>query len=385
MQSKQMILELKALPNMNLSEIMAIQPQLGFIFGPTTVFEDSVWIKKLLENSRGVQWVGCSTAGEASNDGVSDDTVVLSTLRFDNPKSKFKTAICRVDQADRSDSAGIALAKQLSAPDLRSMIVISPGVNVNGSLLVKGITESVGANVIVTGGLAGDGGKFQRTYTLSPEGVSHDHVVGIGFYGDAVHMQHGCMGGWDPFGKVRRVTKSKGNVVFELDGSPALDVYKEYLGEHAKELPASGLMFPFSLMNSEQAESGLIRTILAVDEKEGSLTFAGDVDQGAYVRLMHANTKGLVDGARMAAKSATAKGTSQDAFALIVSCVGRKLVMGINVDEEIEAIREMFGDRCTLTGFYSYGEISPYLKTVGCQLHNQTMTISYLSENTNAE
>lgn len=380
MKTKQTVAKAKDLKTGALSDIQAIKPQLGFIFGSTAVFENSEFMKSLVDQKQTTQWIGCSTAGEVSNKGVTDDTAVITGIHFDKPNAKFKVATCRVTNADDSEQAGMKLAKTLAGPDLTGVIVISPGVNVNGSLLVKGISEGVGNKVVITGGLAGDGGKFQKTYTLSPEGVTSDHVVGIGLYGDAIQLRHGCMGGWDPFGKTRKVTKSKGNVVFELDGQPALNVYKEYLGEHAKDLPASGLMFPFSMLSDEKSESGLIRTILAVDEKAGSLTFAGDVEQGRFVKLMHANTKGLVEGAKGAAENAVLKGLAENAFAMIVSCVGRKLVMGANVDEEIEAISEIFGKGCSLAGFYSYGEISPFLATVGCQLHNQTMTISYVCE-----
>lgn len=380
MKTKQLSIKMKDLSQANTGELASIQPQIGFVFASALAFENDQFVKKLQASTPGTQWVGCSTAGEVSKLGVTDQTVIVTALHFDNPGAKFKVQVRKVGGAAGSRQAGAELARSLHAPDLRSIIVMSPGVDVNGSLLVKGITEVVGPNVIVTGGLAGDGGNFKKTYTLSPEGISSDHVVGVGWYGDAVKLQHGCMGGWDPFGKVRQVTRSQSNVVYEIDGKRALDIYKEYLGEHAKDLPASGLMFPFQLLSNEKAETGLIRTILAVDEQAGSLTFAGDLDQGSYVRLMHANTKGLVSGAKSAAQNAVVKGAAPASFAMIVSCVGRKLVMGANVDEEIEAIADIFGGGCSLAGFYSYGEISPFLADVGCQLHNQTMTISYLSE-----
>jgi len=378
MKTKQLTLKVKDLNSASVGEISTIQPQIGFIFAAVDAFQNAKFIKQLTSDSQ-TKWVGCSTAGEVSQKGVTDDTAILTGIHFDNSKSKFKIATATISNADESEKAGRLLADQLVSSDLRSMIVISPGVTVNGSQLTQGITTVVGSKVTVTGGLAGDGGKFLKTYTLSPLGVSSDQVIGIGFYGDSIQLKHGCMGGWDSFGKTRKVTKSKLNVVYELDGKPALDIYKEYLGEYAKDLPSSGLMFPFAILNDQQADTGLIRTILAVDDKMGSLTFAGDVAQGCYVRLMHANTNGLVEGAKAAAKDATIQGVATQAFAMIVSCVGRKLVMGANVDEEIEAISDVFGSGCSMTGFYSYGEISPFANG-GCQLHNQTMTISYISE-----
>jgi hypothetical protein len=178
------------------------------------------------------------------------------------------------------------------------------------------------------------------------------------------------------------VTRCEGNVLFELDGEPALAVYKRYLGDYAKDLPASGLLFPFEMLQSEGQPTGLIRTILGIDEAFGSLTLAGAIDASGYLRLMHASTDKLVDGAESAATQASGKaGDEQNAsLALLVSCVGRKLVMGGRVDEEVEAVAEVIGKQAVITGFYSYGEISSQLPGVGCALHNQTMTITRISE-----
>ncbi|MGE0763911.1 MAG: FIST signal transduction protein [Bdellovibrionales bacterium] len=381
MKTNQIIIKNQNLLTASLDKINENDPQLGIVFASTNAFESADFIQKLKKSSPKIQWVGCSTAGEVSRSGVTDDTTILTTIHFDNPKSNFRIAASKVTNADDSYAAGKRLAEELNNENLRGLVVMAPGVNINGSQLVKGASEAIGNKVVMTGGLAGDGGKFVKTYTLSPSGVSSDHVIGIGFYGDTVNLQYGCRGGWDAFGKERKVTKSKANILYELDGKPALDVYKEYLGEYAKDLPASGLMFPFSLMSGQEAGNDLIRTILGINEAEGSLTLAGNIEQGSTVRLMHASTGGLVNGAKAAATHAIQGGRGQSSLAIIVSCVGRKLVMGANVDEEIEEIAEMFGPQCTLTGFYSYGEISPFGTLMTCELHNQTMTISYIYEN----
>jgi hypothetical protein len=211
--------------------------------------------------------------------------------------------------------------------------------------------------------------------------LSSDRLTCVGFYGEKLLLSHGSFGGWSPFGPARKVTRSEHNVLFELDGEPALEVYKRYLGEHAKDLPASGLLFPFAMLGSDHNEVGLIRTILGIDEAQGSLTLAGDIDTNGYLKLMHASTDALVDGAESAAEAAKAMQTPNGpALALLVSCVGRKLVMGGRVDEEVEAVADVIGKNTTLTGFYSYGEISPFNLATECKLHNQTMTITVISE-----
>jgi hypothetical protein len=243
------------------------------------------------------------------------------------------------------------------------------------------MTEVLGAHVPITGGLAGDGGDFVRTWVLDDNGVSSRRIVCIGLYGAGLLFSHGSFGGWSPFGPARKVTRSDHNILYELDGESALAVYKRYLGEHAKGLPASGLLFPFAMLGKDHSELGLIRTILGVNEADGSLTLAGEIDTDGYLKLMHASTDALVGGAETAAEAARdMQATQGEGLALLVSCVGRKLVMGGRVDEEVEAVADVFGPGTALAGFYSYGEISPFGKATGCKLHNQTMTIAYMSE-----
>jgi len=247
--------------------------------------------------------------------------------------------------------------------------------------LIVGMAEVLGQQVPITGGLAGDAAAFTETWVLNQSGVHRDELVCLGLYGEALQFSHGSFSGWSPFGPARKVTRCEHNVLYELDGESALAVYKKYLGEHAKQLPASGLLFPFAMLGRDHSEIGLIRTILGVDEASGSLTLAGEIDPEGYLKLMHANTDALVGGAEAAAQAALAmQGTPQPGLALLVSCVGRKLVMGGRVDEEVEAVGAVFGRGATLAGFYSYGEISPFTRSVDCKLHNQTMTITYLSE-----
>jgi hypothetical protein len=180
------------------------------------------------------------------------------------------------------------------------------------------------------------------------------------------------------------VTRSEANVLYELDGKPALALYKEYLGDRAKDLPASGLLFPLSLRKNAKDEKVLVRTLLAVDHEKQSMTFAGDLPKGALVQLMKADFERLIGGASLAsamARDTMATGKVQDRLAIAISCVGRRLVLGDRTEEEIEAVGDTLrGDGgLHVTGFYSYGEISPYASG-HCDLHNQTMTITVIGE-----
>jgi hypothetical protein len=357
--------------------LMALKPQWVIALGSAAALQAGAGALAAAfpEASR----MGCSTAGEISGAGVTDGTLVVTALAFD--KAHIKQASTVLSGMEDSFDAGRRLALDLPLEGLRAIVILGQGVKINGSAVLSGLVDVVGPHIPITGGLAGDGGAFVETWVLDNQGVSNDRIVCMGLYGEDLVFSHGSFGGWSPFGPARQVTRCDNNVLYELDGEPALDVYKRYLGEHAKDLPASGLLFPFAMLGKDHNELGIIRTILGIDEKNGSLTLAGDIVPDGYLKLMHASTDALVSGAETAAQAS--RGTTspdQAGLALLVSCVGRKLVMGGRVDEEVEVVADLYGSNTTFAGFYSYGEISPHAGLMSCKLHNQTMTISYISE-----
>lgn len=385
MHIRQIILQGTDIAPADVAPLVSLQPQLVLVFASLEAMQalDAGRIRALIPQA---QWVGCSTAGEISGQGVSDGSIVLTALHFDRPAFR----VASVELADMTDSqaAGRRLAARLAHPELRHVLVLGQGAGINGSALVDGLTGTLGDGVVVSGGLAGDGGRFTGARVWGPDGISATSVVGIGFDGPGWHISHGSMGGWQRFGPVRSVTRSDGNVLYELDGERALDIYKRYLGDYAAQLPASGLLFPWSVLGSDAQAEGITRTLLGISEADGSLIMAGDIPQGGQLQLMHASVDALVDAAEQAAQTAAATTTDQpgtavgpdQALALLVSCVGRKLVMGARVDEEVEAVSQMLGQHTTLAGFYSNGEISPHIHSTNCKLHNQTMTITLLRE-----
>lgn len=319
---------------------------------------------------------GCSTAGEIHGTQVEDDSLSVAVMQLE--KGRIRSARSPVDDAKHSFEAGAAIADSLLGDDLRGVFVLSDGLKVNGSELVRGLTSNLPRDVAITGGLAGDGPRFQRTWTLDDGVPASGSVTAIGLYGRDVHVGHGSKGGWDLFGPERRVTKSSGNVLYELDGRPALELYKEYLGERAAGLPATALLFPLALRRTREDGETVVRTVLAVDEAAQSMTFAGDVPQGATAQLMRANFDRLVDGAHDAAQMVDTAGVG-DVLAVAISCVGRRLVLGERTEEEVEATLDVLPANARQIGFYSYGEISP-LSNGSCDLHNQTMTLTTVRE-----
>jgi len=362
-----------------LAELQSADASLALIFGAVDHLSAPGFSDLLQQALPQAILLGCSTAGEINPDGVDDGSCSVTAIHFDH--TVLTKGSTRLTGMEDSFAAGERIGRQIAAPGLKAVLVFGPGVMINGSGLVDGITSIIGSRVPITGGLAGDGGAFRRTFTLGPEGVADDRVVAVGLCGERLRFGHGSFGGWEPFGPARKVTRCEGNVLYELDGEPALEIYKRYLGEHARGLPASGLLFPFAMLGEDHSALGLIRTILGVDETSGSLTLAGEINPDGYLKLMHASTDKLVNGAETAANAAAAMfDSTDDSVAILVSCVGRKLVMGNRVDEEVEAVGEVFSGKALLTGFYSYGEISPFSPGASCKLHNQTMTITCLGE-----
>jgi hypothetical protein len=322
--------------------------------------------------------IGCSSSGEIHGTRVLDDSLAVAVAKFDH--ATLRLASARISGIDESFAAGSAIAGQLNKQGLRAVLMLSDGLRVNGSELVRGMNSVLPASVTVTGGLAGDGDRFKRTWVIADRRLAPGFVAAVGLYGEAVRVGHGSKGGWDTFGVERLVTRSRGNILFELDGKPALQLYKEYLGERAGELPAAGLLFPLTLRSGPDEDKRLVRTILGVDEASQSMTFAGDIPEGYYAQLMCANFDRLIQGAGEAALSIGNHAAIGPApLAIAISCVGRRLVLGERTEEETEAALEVLPKETRQIGFYSYGEISPYT-TGHCDLHNQTMTLTTFSE-----
>ena len=346
-------------------------------FGASDYLDDPGALRELIRAFPRAQRIGCSTAGEIDGTRVQDGTLTVAIARF--AATDLAHHVAHVD-ANSSYAAGEQLGRALARPTLRAILLLSDGLDVNGTALVAGINAVVPEHVVVTGGRAGDGARFRRTWVLDDDGPARGRAAAVGFYGDAIVVGHGSKGGWDKFGPERTVTKSRGNVLFELDSKPALSLYKEYLGERASGLPATALLFPLAIRTPNN-DTVLVRTILAVNEAEGSLTFAGDIPQDCRAQLMKANFDRLIMGAGDAAIMTRQTGANDGSkkLSVAISCVGRRLVLGERTEEELEATAEVLPPGSVQVGFYSYGEISPY-KAGPCELHNQTMTLTVIGE-----
>lgn len=351
--------------------------QLVLCFASTEILSDPNIYQTVKEKFKSAQIAMCSTAGEIFHDTVQEESLVAAAICFD--KTATETALVNIRDFENSYAAGNALVHKLCKDDLNYIMVLADGSLVNGSELVKGLNDAVENRILITGGLAGDGDKFNTTLVGLNEQPAQGNIVAIGFYGNHLKVVHGSNGGWQTFGLEKEVTLSAGNKLFELDSNNALDIYKKYLGQEADNLPGSALMFPLSVTIPGSPQP-VVRTILGINHEENSMTFAGDIPAGSKVRFMKANFDMLTSSASVAAQNTLHQNAEAPDFSLLVSCVGRKIILGPRIEEELEAVAESLGNNTPFAGFYSYGEIAPFNGETDCQLHNQTMTVTSFYE-----
>lgn len=359
-----------------LSDDGVSNPQLVLYFASPEICRSQSPYQQLRQEFPNAHIAGLSTGGEILSDEVFDNTLAATAVEFE--RTQIATATLKIPENMHSSDAGDQLVRQLPREGLRLVWLLCDGLKVNGSELIQGCRASLPEDVLITGGLAGDGADFNITYTGCNAEPESGQLVAIGFYGDALQISSSSFGGWDTFGPLRTVTRSENNILYELDGQPALDLYKHYLGDEARNLPGSGLLFPLSIRPPHRDDGAIVRTILAVDEAENSLIFAGNLPEGYRAQLMRGNFDRLIEGAANAAEHLQHQ--PGRGLALLVSCIGRKLLMGQRINDEVEVVADILGQDVALTGFYSYGEIAPDGDTGQCELHNQTMTITLLQE-----
>ncbi|SNZ01261.1 FIST signal transduction protein [Flagellimonas pacifica] len=361
-------------------ELIKDQPlkePLVLIFGDRYLLESEKIYDEVRELYPDGHLVFGSTSGEIMETNVYEESIAITAIEFE--RTKFEIVSENVSDYVDIEKMGLAISNQFNAKKLNHMFIVSDGSFVNGSGLIDGLESAEGFEASITGGLCGDGARFEKTLTSYNESPKQGEVVAIGFYGEDLEVSYANFGGWTPFGPERTITKSEGNVLYEIDGKPALDLYKKYLGDKADELPQAALLYPLTVQQNDESEP-LVRTILNIDEDANSMILAGDMPLNSKVQLMMSTMDDIAEGASNAAELAMRDRKSKPELAILVSCVGRKLVLDQRTEDEIEEVADIIGNQAMITGFYSYGEMAPFAGKNECQLHNQTMTLTLLSE-----
>ena len=361
-----------------LSPKQVLNNPLVLVFGNRYLLEDTTIYKEIKSIFQNGHIVFGSTSGDITEHYVDDEGISITAIEFE--KSQFLIKTSNVLNADLdSFKTGNDLVKQFPTEGLKFIYVISEGSFINGSQLTKGMNAATNNNILITGGLCGDEARFEKTLSSYNENPKQGEIVAIGFYGETLDVTFSIYGGWTPFGPERTVTKSEGNMLFELDNQPALDLYKKYLGDKSKELPGAALLYPLNVTSEDENQS-IVRSILNINENENAMILAGDIPENSKVQLMMTNVDNIANASERAARQALQSRKNKPQLALLVSCIGRKLVLDQRVEEEIEEVVAVVGSETTISGFYSYGEIAPFHGQNNCQLHNQTMTITLISE-----
>ncbi|MFY9243051.1 MAG: FIST N-terminal domain-containing protein [Polaribacter sp.] len=363
-----------------LTENVILVKPLVLVFGNRLLLEDTNIYKEVKSIFKDGHIVFGSTSGDITSHSVDDESITITAIEFE--KSNFVIKTTNVFESEKSiDSyeTGKTLINQFSEDGLKYVLVLSEGSFINGSQLTKGMNSATIDNLLITGALCGDAARFEKTMAAYNENPKSGEIVAIGFYGESLEVSFSIKGGWTPFGPERIVTKSQGNILYELDHKPALDLYKTYLGEKSKELPAAALLYPLQV-KSENNKQSIVRTILNINEEDNSMILAGDIFENSKAQLMMTNVDNIVNAAEIAAKNANELRSKKAELAILVSCIGRKLVLDQRVEEEVEEVLNVIGNETTICGLYSYGEIAPFHGENNCQLHNQTMTITLISE-----
>ena len=360
-----------------LSESITLNNPLVLILGNRFLLEKEGVYEEVRDLFPSGHLVFGSSSGEIVAGAVNDNHITITAIEFE--KSSFEIQTFNIHKVeDDSEKAGVAIVNKLTPEGLKHIFVLSEGSFVNGSALTKGMQEAL-PNVLITGGLCGDDARFEKTLASYNEAPKEGEIVVIGFYGETFEASFSIYGGWTPFGPERLITKSDGNILYEIDGKPALDLYKTYLGDKAKDLPGSALIYPLNVKSKENDQS-FVRTILNIDEEKNAMILAGDVPEQSKVQLMMTNMDSIASASETAALRAMEGRNNPPQLALLISCIGRKLVLDQRIEEEVEEVMSVIGDDVVISGMYSYGEIAPFYGERSCKLHNQTMTITLISE-----
>lgn len=356
-------------------------PDLVLLFSPTALLRHGELPARLAARYPTAIHLGCSTGTVVTGHTLSNDDPVALAIGFE--RTPLRLATTSIPTRDASFAAGLRVGAQLAAPDLAGIFLLAPALSVNGDAIVKGVSQAVGPDVSVAGGLAADGDRFNETLVAVGGVSAPDLVAAVGFYGPSIRIAHGIGGGWDEFGPVRHISQASGKVLLSFDDKPALDLYERYLGEDAAGLPLTGLRYPLKIWNPANPSQDMIRTLFSVDREARALTLSDNVPQDWYARLLRGDFERLADAVAVAAEQAAdgmARHGLRAELGLIVSSAGRRLLMGQHTDEEINGAAEALGRDLPLAGFYAYGQIGPHAHTGGCVVHNQTAFITLLAE-----
>lgn len=326
-----------------------------------------------------VPLVGCSAYAEIDNEQALTSSVVAMGLVLEGIEVRtFQVAGRGVDSFAAGRDAGRGLRE--FAPDL--VITFPDVLTMNATRFLLGLQDALGKGMPIVGGASADDGAFKATYQIHGREALSGGAVGVALKGPLTIVT-AAKSGYTPVGATHASTRvENGNVLLEIDGRPALDIYRDYLGERVAQMPAVSIEFPIAVVGGIEGaprraddELLLVRAILGVDEARGALLLGGDVPEGAAIRVTRATKEDVVRGAEEATMTALEAMPAPE-VALIFSCMSRKSVLGPRFKDECRASFARLPEGLPKIGFYTFGELSPVQGTT--MHHESTYTIVLL-------
>ncbi len=348
-----------------------LMPQAGLLFAGID-HNHPLILDRIIKMYPGIELIGCTTDGELSSvHAYTDDSVTLMLLCSD--ELYFKTGVA--DEISKDTAANIKEAadsvKLKLGRDPELCITTPSGLTANGDLMVEGLRQSLGENFPIVGGTAGDQWRVKFTCQFHKDMVYTDAAPFM-LIGGPLLYSFGVESGWIPIGKKAVVTRSDGNMVYEIDNHTALEFFKHHLGE-SLDLDGTTIMGDYPLAVFEvDTDSFYLRAPTVFDVKTGSLTFVADVPKGSTIQITHSTRDKIVEATKTSVKSSvTGYPGKNPSAALCFSCASRKQVLGTRVEEEYDAFKKYFPD-LPVAGFYTYGEIGPLNRDKPSRFHNDT-------------
>jgi len=250
-----------------------------------------------------------------------------------------------------------------------SVIIGGSGLDLDGQQLVEGIKEKTDENIVIFGGLAGDDGKFEQTYVYNEFASVDSGAVVVVFDNEKIELSGVATSGWVGLGMSHIITKSEGNIVYEIDNKPALDTYLEYLNISIDDMPAIGVEYPLLIKRDNNIDA--LRAVTGIDTKKRSLIFAGSVPQGSVVSFSISPGFEVIENTKTKIQQFAKQNHETDLF-LLFSCVARQLSLGPMVDDEIMLVADKW--KVPVAGFFTYGEIGTNVNSTS-DFYNQTFTL----------
>ncbi len=331
------------------------------VFASTTLDQDKL-IEGVSDTAPDAIIIGCSTAGEISSEGFSSEkSVVVMALSSD--QMHFWPGIgshilWNAHQAGEDFANTIQYNSHGYATSCLTFIDVLSG---NGGATLSGVLDKFGEKFSVYGGAASDDLLFFETYQYLQNKAYRGSIVGMGLSGD-YHAAGVIMHGFLPIGIARKVTRSEGTTLFELDGKPAASIYQEYFGEehvsdlHGGLLSSLAIAYPLGVF-MPGSNDVVLRNPVFVDQK-GAMTFTSEIPEGAEIRLMISGIERALETAERAASEILKKLNGKKPKAvIIINSIARKKMLGFRASEEIEIIQRILGRDVPMIGFYSYAQI----------------------------